>query len=164
MSRDDLDGRARQRALALLLAVLLPAGAGACGDDGAARPVERPRAGPEATATAGPARRAPEPAGRPAPPPAAWTRGQVLRRVSDRTVRVEGERVRIDRGTVTCGGLGAPADERGGEPAWTRFRCVQPTFPSGAVAGPDAVFVVTATGRRTFAVSDQRFTTYRPEG
>jgi hypothetical protein len=68
--------------------------------------------------------------------------------------------VRIDRDTVTCGGLGAPAD--GSEPAWTRFRCVQPTFPAGALAGPDAVFVVRVTGRRTFAVSGARFTTYAP--
>ena len=49
---------------------------------------------------------------------------------------------------------------RAGEPAWRRFRCVQPTFPAGGLAGPDAVFVVRPTGRRTFAVSGQRLTRY----
>ena len=163
MSGEPLDGRARQRALAPLLAVLLVAGAGACGEDGAAPP-QGDGATPAATPEGAPARRDPDAAERPAPAPGAvaWTRSEVLRRVSGRTIRVEGERVRIDRETVTCGGLGAPAGTRGGEPAWTRFRCVQPTFPAGALAGPDAVFVVRVAGRRAFAVTGPRLTAYRP--
>src|SRR5687767_5525259 len=122
MSRDRPDGRARQRALGPLIAVLVAAGAGACGDDGDAGPAARPQgaaATPAETPGGGPAR---GDADRPAPPPGAvaWTRAEVLRRVSGRTIRVAGEQVRIDGDTVTCGGLGAPADARGSEPAWMR--------------------------------------------
>jgi hypothetical protein len=37
---------------------------------------------------------------------------------------------------------------------------VQPTFPPGSVAGPDAIFFVEPTGRRTLVVVDASFTTY----
>src|SRR5215208_6234077 len=72
------------------------------------------------------------------PPPGggtAWPHERVLRRIAGRRIRVEGRSVRVDPATVTCGGIGMPAGSVGGEDAWTRFRCVQPTFPAGAVAG-----------------------------
>ncbi len=122
---------------------------GACGDR------EQPRVAetPTATATATP---------RPTPdlPAPAWTHATVLRRLTGRRVRVAGRRLRIDRSTLTCGGVGAPTARVGGEDAWTRFRCVQPTFPAGELVGPDAIFVVEARGRRTFAVTRGRLSRY----
>ena len=162
MPRNHPAGRARERALAVLLAVLLTTGAAGCGnDDDGARPAPR-RQGADRSPAPVPASPDPDPSSRPAPAPAAvaWTRAEVLRRVDGRMIRVAGRRVRVDGATVACGGLGAPADVRGGEQAWTRFRCVQPTFPAGAVVGPDAVFVVRPTGRRSFEVTGQRFTDY----
>jgi hypothetical protein len=142
----------------VLLAAVLAALA--CGGDGSARdaaPTRTPDAGEPA-----PAERTPEPTAAPEPArrAVAWTRAELLRRFAGRRLRVDGRAVRIDRATVTCGGMGAAAGRRGGRPAWTRFRCVQPTFPAGALAGPDAVFVVEPTGRRTFAVTERRLTEY----
>jgi hypothetical protein len=96
----------------------------------------------------------------PAPPRAAWTRDTVLRRIAGRRISASGRKVRIDPGTVVCGGVGAPATRRRGRPAWARFRCLQPTFPPGSVAGPDAVFVVEPTGPRTYTITGARLTHY----
>ena len=138
--------------LVLVLAVLLAIWAAGCGDGSSA-----PRATPEARSDA-PARRSRPP--RRSQPRVAWTHAAVLRRIDGRRIRVADRTVRIDRGTVACGGVGRPAARRRGEPAWTRFRCVQPTFPPGSVAGPDAIFVVEPTGRRTLRVTGARLTRY----
>jgi hypothetical protein len=84
----------------------------------------------------------------------------VLRRLDGRRIRVADRTVRIDRATLTCGGVGRPQSRVGGEPAWTRFRCVQPTFPPGEVAGPDAIFLAEPTGPHTLAVTHRRLTRY----
>ena len=83
----------------------------------------------------------------------------MVRRVAGRVVTINGRQVRIDRATVTCGGDGRGA-RRGRTLAWRRFVCIQPTFPSAAVAGPDAVFRVEPTGKRSFRITDARFTRY----
>jgi hypothetical protein len=134
----------------VLLALL---GAGGCGGGPAPRPgtatPQRPAATPGAQrSTATPGRRA------------AWTHDTLLRRIAGRRIAVGGRKVRVDPGTVVCGGVGPPAAKRNGRPAWTRFRCLQPTFPSGSVVGPDAVFVVQPTGARTFAITSARLTRY----
>jgi hypothetical protein len=67
--------------------------------------------------------------------------------------------VAVDRTTITCGGVGR-AQRRGDTLAWTRFRCLQPTFPAGAIAGPDALFDVYPTGPRTLHIAAARFTRY----
>jgi hypothetical protein len=69
---------------------------------------------------------------------------------------VEGRRVAIDRTTITCQGVGR-AQRSDHTLAWTGFQCVQPTFPAGAVAGPDAVFDVHPTGPRSLRVAAARF-------
>lgn len=84
----------------------------------------------------------------------------MIEQLAGHRLRVAGRTVRIDPQTVTCGGVGRPASRQGGEPAWTSFRCVQPTFPPGSVAGPDAILIVEPTGRRSFAVTSRRLTRY----
>ena len=76
-----------------------------------------------------------------------------------RRLRVGDGRVRIDAATLTCGGIGRGRRVHG-ERAWRRFRCIQPTFPAGAVAGPDAVFVVASTARRGLVVTERRLVGY----
>ena len=65
----------------------------------------------------------------------------------------------VDQTTITCGGVGR-AQRRNDTLAWTGFRCVQPTFPAGAIAGPDAVFDVYPTGPRTLHIAAARFARY----
>jgi hypothetical protein len=83
----------------------------------------------------------------------------VLRRIDGRRIVVAGKTVPIDPATVTCGGIGPPV-LRDGQREWARFRCVQPTFPTGSVAGPDAIFIVQPAGPRGFTVANARFTRY----
>jgi hypothetical protein len=96
----------------------------------------------------------------PAPPAAtrrvAWPQRKLVRRLRGRIISVEGRRVEVDRTTITCQGIGR-AQRRDHTLAWTRFHCVQPTFPAGAVAGPDAVFDVHPTGPRSLRVAAARF-------
>jgi hypothetical protein len=155
-------GRAAHRVLGSVLAGLVLVGSGACGDDEPDRPAasRAPGAARTPDPTASPARADPGATRPGARGGVAWTHARVLARIGGRDIRVEDRTVRLDRATITCGGIGPPAGRRGGEPVWRRFRCVQPTFPPDRVAGPDAIFIVEPTGRRTFAVSGQRFTSY----
>jgi hypothetical protein len=138
----------RLAALLVLAGLVVPG----CGDGG---PERRPAATPTAAAgTATPSATRPATGGTP------WPHEKVLRRIAGRRIRVEGRMVRVDPATVTCGGLGTPAGSVGGEDAWTHFRCVQPTFPAGAVAGPDAIFFVEPRGPRRFEVTESHFTRY----
>jgi hypothetical protein len=79
--------------------------------------------------------------------------------LSGRIIHVEGRRVAVDQTTITCGGVGR-AQRRNHTLAWTGFRCVQPTFPAGAIAGPDAVFDVYPTGLRSLHIAAARFARY----
>jgi hypothetical protein len=132
------------------LVVLAVVGACACGG-GKAAPHAAPRPAQHGTAT---------PATRAGRPSVAWTHAELLRRLAGRRIVVAGRGVRIDPATVVCGGVGPSQTVRAGQPAWARFRCLQPTFPPGSVVGPDAIFVVRVTGRRTFAVTGARLTRY----
>ena len=133
----------------LILAAVLALGASACGGGShGAPPVARtPSPRPEATQSSGHAG-------------VAWTYDALMRRLNGRRLQVGGQTVRIDRATVACGGVGRPAGRVDGAPAWTRFRCVQPTFPPGAVAGPDAIFIVEPTGPHELAIRARRLTRY----
>jgi len=155
--------RARRAIAAVLVAAALAGGAAACGGNGPASPRSTsPQAGgPQRTAPAMPTetpreRRAAGPSGH---PPVAWTIARVVRRLAGRRIEVEGRSVPLDADTLTCGGEG-PELRRAAQPAWTRFRCLQPTFPPGGLAGPDAVFIVQPTGPRAFVVRGGRFTAY----
>ncbi len=140
--------------LACGLAVLAVGCGGGGGGEGAGdRGTERADPAPTEVKRAAPPRAAPRAA-------STWSRDAVLRRLDGRRVRAAGRTVRLDATTMTCRGLGAARSGRAGERAWSRFRCVQPTFPAGQVAGPDLVFTVRATGRRTFEVLERHFTRY----
>jgi hypothetical protein len=91
--------------------------------------------------------------------PPAWPHAKVLDRIAGETMRVDGERVRVDRATVTCGGEG-PGSRRGRERVWTRFTCIQPTFNGQGVAGPDVIFRVEPTGHQSFRITGPGFTRY----
>jgi hypothetical protein len=135
--------------------VLVALVTGGCGEQRDAR--ER------APAAADPTPESTQPAVTPTPTPvrrAAWPHAKVLQRLAGRSIRIGEDTIRVDASTVTCGGIGRPAGHTGGEPAWRRFRCVQPTFPPGSVAGPDAIFFVEPVDRTHFVVTDRRLTRY----
>ena len=130
----------------------------ACGGHDPERKAREPR--PKATAAPAPAGR--EATATPAPrtgDPAGWSRGRVMRQLAGRRIRVGDRRVALDPETLACSGLGRPED-RSGERRWTAFRCVQPTFPPGRVAGPDAVFIARVTGDGAVRVEGRRLTRY----
>jgi hypothetical protein len=83
-----------------------------------------------------------------------------IRRIAGRRIPVQGRIVRVDPDTVTCGGLGGAARVVRGNEAWSRFRCVQPTFPAGAVAGSDAIFFVEPRDSGSVELTGSRFTRY----
>jgi hypothetical protein len=150
------DEHGRPAAPVLVLAVLMALAANACGDSPHERHDARPPGGGSGRPTARPA----APPQRPADDRVAWTHAAVLRRLEGRRVRVGGQTVRTDAATLTCGGVGVPTTRVHGEPAWIRFRCVQPTFPPGSVAGPDLIFIVEPSRARTLVVSERRLTSY----
>ena len=136
------------RRLRVVTAVVLAVLTGGCGsNDAASPPAKRP-----ATTT-------PRPRPAQAAPGPAWPRDRVLRRLAGRRVTVTGRAISLDHDTLTCVGLG-PRSLVDGKPAWTRFRCVQPTFPPGAVVGPDAILIVATTPAGTLTVVDARLTRY----
>jgi hypothetical protein len=155
------DHRAMRFALAAVLSLLLAPVAACDGgespspDAAGTRAPSRALAAPERTVTPTPT---PTPTPFPAGPPS--TREALMRRLDGRRIPVDGRVVRIDRATLVCGGLGRATDRRSGRPAWVRFRCVQPTFPPGAVAGPDAILVVAPARRHRLVVVESRLTGY----
>ena len=148
---------------ALTLATAVPA----CGGDEPPRPAAAERAPAPSSATApAPAppqdgRRAREE--RPAHTHGAWSRPRLMRELERRRIRVQGHMIRLDAATITCGGEGR-GRVRAGRRRWTHFRCVQPTFPRGTFAGPDAVFRVHASRGRRLVASDGRLTRYDAGG
>lgn len=93
------------------------------------------------------------------PPSVYWPRSKLMRRIANVRVRVERRVIRIDPATVVCGGVGRPRVVEG-VARWRRFRCIQPTFPPGALVGPDAIFLVHPMGRTRFRITDARFARY----
>ena len=91
-------------------------------------------------------------------PGAGPTRAAIMRRLDGRRIRVRRTRVTIDRDTLACGR--ASASKAGGRRRTIRLRCVQPTFPSGSLVGPDATFLVRATPGARLVITDARFTSY----
>jgi hypothetical protein len=88
-----------------------------------------------------------------------WSLEKLVRRLAGGPVRIEGRVVRLDGETLTCSGDG---DGRlgAGRRVWTHFSCIQPTFPPGQLAGPDALFYVHATGQTSFLITEARFARY----
>jgi hypothetical protein len=85
-------------------------------------------------------------------------RGYLMRRLAGRRIRVGPKTVRIDPETLACGRAGTKrgADRR----LRIQLRCVQPTFDTGAVAGPDATFLVHPTRAGRLVITDARLTSY----
>jgi hypothetical protein len=85
-----------------------------------------------------------------------WSREKLRLRLllAGSPIRIEGRAVRLDAGTLTCSGDGA------GRRVWTHFSCIQPTFPHGQFAGPDALFHAHATGQTSFLITDASFSRY----
>ena len=144
---------------ALLAGPLVAAalGASACGGGSTDPPRQATPATPRKSPVASPSPASGSRALQPGPP---WTRDALLEHLAGRRIRANGRTVRIDAGTVTCGGLGRPSRDRRDKPAWTAFRCTQPTFPSGSVAGPDLIFVVQSVAPRKLVVTRRHFTSY----
>jgi hypothetical protein len=141
------------------LMLVLAALTASCGDRDALPAAQTPAADPSAS----PATRKPpedEPAARQQDRAGSMTHAALIRRLDGRRLRVGKRVVRVDRATVTCGGVGRPAGRSDGEPAWSRFRCLQPTFPAGSVAGPDVIFIATPTGGGAVQISVSGFTRY----
>jgi hypothetical protein len=88
----------------------------------------------------------------------AWSVAKAVRYARRASLVVEGRRRKIDPASVVCWGVGR-GDGQGETQVWRRFRCIAPTF-RGAHAGPDILFVLEPTGRRTFAVLNQRLSSY----
>lgn len=148
-----------QAALLPGLLVAAALGASACGGAGSTdlpRRTATPagsRNSPTATASPTPGRRAL----RPGPP---RTPDALHKHIAGRRIKAARRTIRIDAGTVACVGLGRPSQRRQHKPAWTRFRCIQPTFPPGSVAGPDLILVVQSVAPRNLVVTRRHFTSY----
>ncbi len=89
----------------------------------------------------------------------AWSRRKTLARIAGEILVIDDRRVSVDPATVTCGGDGA-GSRRGRERVWESFTCIRPTVEGHGVAGPDVVFRVQPTGRRSFRITDHRLTRY----
>lgn len=140
--------------LALVIAAL---GLTACGSDGDAHRKATPTRAGETKTSATTATPTPDNASDAGPPHAL---DAVLEAVAGRHIHVNGKTVRVDPATVTCGGSGDPVRRRRGSPEWTRFNCIQPTFPEGEVAGPDVLFVVESVAPRGFRITHRYMTKY----
>jgi hypothetical protein len=88
----------------------------------------------------------------------AWPEAKAVRYARRASLVVDGQRQKIDASTVVCWGVGR-GDGHDERRVWRRFRCIAPTF-RGAQAGPDVLFVLQPTGRRTFTVLNQRLSSY----
>ncbi len=91
--------------------------------------------------------------------PGYWSRAQMVERLDGARITVKGRKIRLDASTFTCGGMGR-GWVKAGVRRWKHFRCVQPLFPPGRLAAPDALFRVHPLGRRRFVVSHARFARY----
>ena len=88
-----------------------------------------------------------------------WSTGFFVDRDSGARFTVGRTKVVLRADTLTCQGEGRGVRRRGGR-GWKHFRCVQPTFPRGALVGPDALFRLHVIGRTKYVISDARIARY----
>jgi hypothetical protein len=88
-----------------------------------------------------------------------WSLAKLERRLAGETIRVAGRRVRLEAGTLTCGGEG-PGRPGAGVRIFAHFSCINPTFPPGQLVGPDALVRVHVTGRTTIRLTGKSFSGY----
>jgi hypothetical protein len=147
------------RRLALASTIVLTTSAcGAATEPAGHATATAPRDAPASTTV--PTRTEEEAAPAAARPAVPRTLDWVLRRLDGERITVEGRPVRLDASTLTCGADGPPDARIRGRPAWARFRCTQPTFPPGVLAGPDAEFELTPVESRGYEVARARFSAY----
>jgi hypothetical protein len=149
----------------LFVVALVPAGCG--GQDGSRTTPSRDRDRGTGAQTAKraqtPASEAEPPSEKDSPgktqsPVAGPTRATIMRRLDGRRIRVDHKSVKIDRQTLTCGRAGTTRASR--HRTRIRLSCVQPTFPAGSVAGPDAIFFVHPTPAGRLVITNTHFTSY----
>jgi hypothetical protein len=73
-------------------------------------------------------------------------------------IEVEDRLITADSSTVVCWGVGHPSRKHTSR-VWRRFSCIAPTF-RGAVAGPDALFVLVPLDSKRFVIRQARFSRY----
>jgi hypothetical protein len=83
-----------------------------------------------------------------------WSYAQLIRRLDGEAVTVDGNRVSLDPGLITCNGEG-PGAPAGGGRRWSRFTCTQTTFRGGV--DRDITFQVVVLGDRKFQVRNARY-------
>lgn len=88
-----------------------------------------------------------------------WSLAKLERRLAGETIRVEGRRVRLEAGTLTCWGEGRGRPGAGVR-IFAHFSCISPTFPPGQLVGTDALFRVHVTGRTTIRLTGKSFSRY----
>ncbi len=93
------------------------------------------------------------------PGPWYWSQRKLERTLDGKRFRVGRTVVPIRADTLTCGGQGRSI-LRAGVYRWKHFRCIQTTFPRGALVGPDALFLVHVLGRTRFEITDAHFARY----
>jgi hypothetical protein len=92
-------------------------------------------------------------------PGAYWPYRKLMRKLDGKAIRVGRRKVRLDASTATCLGVGRGIRRRGVR-RWKHFNCTQPTFPPGAIVGPDVLFRVHALDRRRLVITNAHFTRY----
>jgi hypothetical protein len=102
---------------------------------------------------------APIPAAHAHPGPWYWTKQYLFQRLDGTRVAIGSKRVPIRLDTLTCQGEGQGVMRHGAR-AWKHFHCTQPTFPAGALVGPDAIFRVHVLGRTKYLITDAHFARY----
>jgi hypothetical protein len=88
----------------------------------------------------------------------AWPEAMAVRQARRASLVVDGRQPKVDPASIVCWGVGH-SEVRGDTRVWRRFHCIAPTF-RGAEAGPDVLFVLRPTGRRTFSIIDERLSSY----
>jgi hypothetical protein len=93
------------------------------------------------------------------PGPWYWSKPTLVQNLSGRHFFIGAKKVVIRTDTLTCDGEGRGVVRRRVR-MWKHFDCTQPTFPSGALVGPDAIFRVHVVGRRKFLITGAHFAHY----
>src|SRR3954468_2473644 len=88
-----------------------------------------------------------------------WSKSFLIDRLNGRRIAVGHSTVALRADTLTCAGEGRGV-VRGRSRMWKHFRCIQPTFPKGALVGPDALFRVHVTSARRYVISNARMARY----
>jgi hypothetical protein len=102
---------------------------------------------------------APIPAAHAHPGPWYWTKGYLFQRLEGKRITIGSKRVPVRLDTLACEGEGRSVIRHGAR-AWKHFHCTQPTFPPGALVGPDAIFRVHVVGRTRYLITDAHFARY----